>query len=141
MFSLLDFCEFHVFLVNYHIYILGCGVYLPPRSNRFSSMDPLPEAFHQAIPGLSSNAQYSTTRQPGGPGPIPIAFSWNSRYLFELIYISSDFDHGDVIQATASTAMLVDARRSLFSQQKIHQHHGVTRDHGFFDFQPWRKSG
>ena len=149
-------------------------VWLPPRSNRFSSMDPLPEAFHQAIPGLSSNAQYSTTRQPGGgvyryeslrctnipsthtwdlrffcvcvfffkPGPIPIAFSWNSRYPLSWC-ISKDFDHGDVIKATASYRYVGGCQKVGFFNKKSTSTMAKWHFQGpyFFWFQLWRKSG
>ena len=52
------------------------------------------------------------------PGPFPIACSWNSRYLFELIYISSDFDHGDVIKATASYRYVGGFQKVAFFNKK-----------------------
>lgn len=142
------------FVNNYQIY-LGCGVYLPPRSNRFSSMDPgtgsLPSSHsrpvlqrpiqhHQAARG--GGLSNTTDTNHSGPqtdnrshlGSLFFFIFIFTRSLshsilmefqvpFELIYISSDFDHGDVIKAS-ELPLCWWMPEGSFSQQKIHQHHG-----------------
>lgn len=150
MFSLLDFCEFHVFWVNYHsnsIFWVWCGSLPGPTglvpwipwilpelpSSHSRPVLQRPIQHHQAAQGgvftdtNHSGPQTFPALTPGipgfsvfflKPGPFPIACSWNSRYLFELIYISSDFDHGDVIKATASYRYVGGFQKVAFFNKK-----------------------
>lgn len=72
-----------------------------------------PQTFPALTPGIPGFSVFFLK-----PGPFPIACSWNSRYLFELIYISSDFDHGDVIKATASYRYVGGFQKVAFFNKK-----------------------